>query len=1086
MRPIHLTLSAFGPYAGRQELALDALGGSGLYLITGDTGAGKTTLFDAISYALYGEASGRARTAGMLRSKYAQPQTPTFVELTFDYQGKRYTVRRNPAYERPALRGDKMTQETAGAQLTMPDGRVIVRSKAVDAELREILGLDYSQFTQISMIAQGDFRELLQAKTDKRREIFRHLFQTERYQRLQSRLSQQARTLEQQYQGVQVQAEQDIGQVRCTADGALAQEWQAVCAGTRSLEEAADTLEQMIVCAQADRQALAERLERQDDRLRALDETIRTAEQTAAWRMEQERQARERARLADEQRTLALDVQQAEMRMPQAEQLGRQIAVEQEQLGRYAVMDRLADGIRQEQDALAQDAHKMHDMQAALEQSRKQLETCREAHDALGNTDTVLQRLALEQERLERRRQDAGLLRGKWTDYRQAARQDEAAARALAEVETSLSAQTAQLDHTQAACEAVQDAGEQLAACQTACDRLEQRADQLAQAAEQLHAYEKLCTRLEQAQQGFLRAQAEYEQRQQQFDAMNRTFLCGQAGLLARELRDGQPCPVCGACEHPHPAALAEEIPTEQEMDAAKTQAETALADARQKGSQASAVKAQREAAQDALHTLAGQLFADAQEGSFAVCLSRAQTAWQAQHTAAQRALADAQERTARKQALAKKLSMLTENCRTLTVQAQDKRHAAAASAARRQAAWDEVERLAGQIFSDCPPDALETRLEREEQEIAVLSADLSSRIEQAEAQVQRRRTLAGRLPKLEQDCRDLEQQIAAQTVQQAARQAALAERQGQLADMRQTLRYPDGDAARRAVEALQQEKSAIEQAFDKAQAALAQKNDQISRLSGQIQALDAQIKAAPVVDLTAIRAEQTALRAARTQLQDERDALSAALAINADSLERLRRTVQEQSALTERLRMVRALAATANGDVSGKEKIMLETYAQAAYFDRVVERANQRFRLMSGGQYELARRTESLGLRSQSGLDLDVIDHYNGSRRDVASLSGGEAFMASLALALGLSDEVQASAGGVRLDTMFVDEGFGTLSEDALAQALAALSDLTEGGQRLIGLISHVPELKKRIPCQIVVTKDKGAAGSRAVIHTE
>ena len=164
----------------------------------------------------------------------------------------------------------------------------------------------------------------------------------------------------------------------------------------------------------------------------------------------------------------------------------------------------------------------------------------------------------------------------------------------------------------------------------------------------------------------------------------------------------------------------------------------------------------------------------------------------------------------------------------------------------------------------------------------------------------------------------------------------------------------------------------------------------------------------------------------------------------------------------------------------------MLETYAQATYFDRVVERANIRFRVMSDGQYELVRRQEADNRRSQSGLDMNVIDHYNGTSRDVASLSGGEAFMASLSLALGLSDEIQESAGGIKLDTMFVDEGFGTLSEDALQQALAALQDLSEDGQRLVGIISHVPELKARITRQVVVTKDKMGGGSRVSIRTE
>ena len=180
----------------------------------------------------------------------------------------------------------------------------------------------------------------------------------------------------------------------------------------------------------------------------------------------------------------------------------------------------------------------------------------------------------------------------------------------------------------------------------------------------------------------------------------------------------------------------------------------------------------------------------------------------------------------------------------------------------------------------------------------------------------------------------------------------------------------------------------------------------------------------------------------------------------------------------------VKALSDTANGNISGKEKIMLETYIQMHYFDRIIARANTRFMVMSGGQYELKRRLEAENNRRQSGLELDVVDHYNGTERSVKTLSGGESFKASLSLALGLSDEIQASAGGIRLDSMFVDEGFGSLDEESLRQAVQALTGLTQGG-RLVGIISHVAELKEKIEKQIIVTKDR-SGGSRVELRGE
>jgi exonuclease SbcC len=207
-------------------------------------------------------------------------------------------------------------------------------------------------------------------------------------------------------------------------------------------------------------------------------------------------------------------------------------------------------------------------------------------------------------------------------------------------------------------------------------------------------------------------------------------------------------------------------------------------------------------------------------------------------------------------------------------------------------------------------------------------------------------------------------------------------------------------------------------------------------------------------------------------------------LHINHDSAEHLRRLNGEQSRAQARVQMLESLSKTANGDVTGKEKVMLETYVQMTYFDRIIERANRRFRHMSNEQYELVRRKKADNNRTQSGLDLDVLDHYNGTLRSVNTLSGGESFMASLSLALGLSDEIQASAGGIRLDTMFVDEGFGSLDEEALQQAIHVLQSLTEGGERLVGIISHVTELKDRIPKQIMVTKAKTGGSDARVIN--
>ena len=240
-------------------------------------------------------------------------------------------------------------------------------------------------------------------------------------------------------------------------------------------------------------------------------------------------------------------------------------------------------------------------------------------------------------------------------------------------------------------------------------------------------------------------------------------------------------------------------------------------------------------------------------------------------------------------------------------------------------------------------------------------------------------------------------------------------------------------------------------------------------------------LRAAGPADRAAAEAEQEALMTQQRALQERQQTIAARLSANQTALTRMRERWAELRTLEERWTWLRALSNTVNGTLAGREKIALETYVQTACFDRILRRANLRFLAMSDGQYELKRQREAENNRSQSGLELEVIDHANGSRRSVRTLSGGESFLASLSLALGLSDEIQSAAGGVRLDTMFVDEGFGSLDEETLQKAVAALSGLAQG-DRLVGIISHVSELKDRIDRQIVVKKDR-AGGSRVEV---
>lgn len=919
MRPLTLTLSAFGPYAGQITLALEQLGKNGLYLIRGDTGAGKTSIFDAIAFALYGEASGDQREAAMFRSQYAAPDTPTFVELTFESAGKTYRVRRVPEYTRPAKRGGGVTLQRAEAELTMPDGRVVTRVKEVGQAVREIVGVDREQFAQIAMIAQGDFLKLLVASTEERMRIFRQIFHTGRYQKLQAALKDQLAALSRARDKLRDGLMQAVGSARYPADSVLGQRLADAQAGRLLLQETAALLDEIVRQDSAAQEAGRRALERLDKQIGQAARTLGQARELAAAR--------------------------TQLRDAQAKRQAIQQEMEKAGAARAALAAR-----KPEREALAQQA-------AALAEEVRR-------HEACSRLDQALE--------AAQKRYTAGC----------------AAQAACAKQLTDLADQ-------QAAARAGQ---ERLA--DSAIRAEKQRAEHAALLEEQrafnglsrdLDAVAASARQYARVQKDYLAAAQSAEAVQGRYQQMNRAFLDEQAGILALGLQDGAPCPVCGACSHPRPAQVTLGAPREADLEQAKQQAAAAQAEAGRLSAEAGQLRGALEARRAGLQQRARELLGDVPCEEMAEQIAAAGAALRDRLAACKSALDQAQQDM-------RQLDQFGHTLRTL---------------------------------------------------------------EQAVQQAQARQAAAQQaIARAEQDTQHLARQ------------------KQELAD---GLRYPDQAAARRAAQQTKDTIQDLDRRTEQAEQAYQACKSQADALEGTIAALAGQLEHAPEIDMETIQAELEACNARRRALEDGQTARAARLDRNQDALRALETHGAALAEAEQKWGWVKSLADTAGGQLVGREKIMLETYVQMTYFDRILARANTRLMVMSRGQYELKRRAQAENNRRQSGLELDVVDHYNGSVRSVKTLSGGESFQAALSLALGLSDEVQSAAGGVQLDVMFVDEGFGSLDEEALEQAVRALSDLS-GGNRLIGIISHVEALARRIDRQIVVTKH-GTAGSDAVI---
>ena len=919
MRPITLTMSAFGPYAAKTVIELDKLGTNGLYLITGDTGAGKTTIFDAITYALYGEASGNTRDVNMFRSKYAEPSTPTEVELTFAYAQKIYTVKRNPEYDRPKARGEGYTTEKANAELHYPDGRVVTKLKEVNKAIVDIMGIDRSQFTQIAMIAQGDFLKLLLASTEDRKKIFQKIFRTQCYYQLQERLKQQTGELAKEYDQIGGSIRQYINGIACHPDDVLMLEVDKAKKGELKNTEAAQLVEKLIKQDAAEQQKALSKIGKLDKQKEAIAAQLAVAEKRKTTEEEQEKAKENLARETQRLKTLETEKNEAAAHQPEVQKAVEAIAKLEAQLPEYAEMQNK----QTERTGLKK----------ALEELAQKIQTEEEAAKKL----------------------DRGIAEFK--------------------------AEQASL----------QNAGAAQAAQKAEKERLAEQQKDLEALKKEYAAYQELEAQQKKAQADYAQKSEDSGKKRAEYEHKNKLYLDAQAGILAETLTEGVPCPVCGSLEHPHPAQKPENAPTKQELEICKAKAEEA-----EKATQAASSKAS---------TCIGQVDASRE-----------------------------------------------------TLQAHGQKWLGTD-------AIEEIERLCS---------------EKQQQTAAALQK-AEQQLKEIAKQLGRKDELDKLIPQKEGELDQCKNRRVGYGNQQAGDGAKLQAAEKRLKELAEKLSYPSEAEANQALQQLREQKEAWGKAIQETKDAYDECAKNLAALKGTLEGYQKTLQGMEKVDVQAVMAAQAKADQQKAAWQAQKNEIGDRLAVNRPILENLQPKISKMEETEKRLQCVQALSDTANGRLSGKEKIMLETYIQMTFFDRIIRRANVRLMVMSGGQYELKRRVNAENNRSQAGLELDVIDHYNGSERSVKTLSGGESFKASLALALGLSDEIQSSAGGIRLDTMFVDEGFGSLDEESLEQAVNALVGLTQGN-RLVGIISHVSELKNRIDKQIVVTKEK-SGGSKAEI---
>lgn len=927
MKPLKLTMSAFGSYAGKN--VIDFTGQQqGIFLITGDTGAGKTTIFDAITYALYNQTSGGERNGNMMRSQYARPETETYVELEFLYRGQTYRVRRNPDYKiTKTLKNGKIREQKVphSVELTLPDGTVFPEKKnATDAKIIEILGLTADQFSQIVMIAQGDFLKLLYTKSDERKMIFSKLFRTDIYWKIQENLRRKSMEMDERIQENDRAFEQEKSRIIPLPESEELPLDELV---ERLRERLKDALKEQNL-----RRANVEELNKKITKYEEINKLFRSLEKIRQTGKELEaRQAESKER---------------RQQIENARKADKVLVAEQQNLRQQQEVEQSAQAIAKMTETLADDQEMFETLKTQLQEA--------EAKQKREAADTQKKMLALEQsfpsyEALQNARSEEQQAKKVWEDLRKTSEES---------------------FHKKAA---------GIAALKEQQKRQEQ-------------AVEKTKKNWEQTSLSASESAKHYEH-------MYEAFLKEQAGILAENLSAGCPCPVCGSTIHPDPAKLSDHAVTELEVEQAKK------------------TRAAAEEKRDLAYA-----------------------AFEAEKTEKQK-LAQAVEKEEADFVLAQ------------TIAKQQRKEAEQNYVSLQKIAEQIREKLVYPSLAEAKKQyaAMQKALEAAEQEIAKKRQKVS---ELAEAM----NTLKGQ--KLaEEENQKTAKKLAVKTEKEYAK---LLEKSGFVSEET----YHLAILPERSRSKLEREEKEYE--------------SQCLRQQSEQKLLEKQVSGKTYTDTTELNEQLKIEKQALKEAEKTYMELHTAYENDRSVLQNCAVYLEKGKKLESEDQVIKSLSKTANGRLSGSAKIDFETYIQRQYFKQIIHEANKRLLTMSNHQFILKLKEEAnTGRKTNEGLDLSVYSLVTDSERDVKTLSGGESFLAALAMALGLSDIVERSAGAIHPDMMFIDEGFGSLDAQSRQQAIEVLAELA-GDSRMVGIISHVTELKEQIDRKLVVSRtDKG---SRAV----
>ena len=1028
MRPIKLTISAFGPYASKQVIDFEELKGRNIFVISGKTGAGKTTIFDAISYALYGEASGESRETDSLRSHFADDNTETYVELEFELRGEKYTVNRVPKQKKKKARGEGYTEKSADATLTLPDGKVITKVKNVTDKIIEILGITREQFKQIVMLAQGEFKKLLLADSVEREGIFRKIFNTYDFEKIQAELKDKAANLSKNRTKSKHEMEINLKNIKGEHDIVI--------------DEYVDF--PLVI------EKLKDLLERDNNIYKTLNEEGKEVDNKLQVKNQEKAIIETNNNLIKEKEIITKALEELLSKEDEYKNKAKTI-----------IDGKNAKEVKYIEDKLIETTKKLTKREEDYNLSLKNIDSLKLKQEEANKLLQIEESKECDREKLSVEINNLNKLEEKIIEL-------DSLNNKVMHLKQSAENSKLQIINNKKETEELKKSKEEkelqlkdIATLETKKVELEsdikaknKTLDEVRELFKVIRSFQNTYIEHNNKAKEYKEFEVEYKKVKENYEKMDDLYKKEQAGILASKLQENEPCPVCGSTNHPNKATIKEnlKIPTKEELKVAKENLDKLEKENLEKINNLTTLNSNKttylEQVNNHLSMLSATLNIDKTFNSeTAKVVKNLGTELKSVIDKLKDELLKVIDKISLKEKIEKELNLITTTIN------------------EREQSLIKLEECEKNYTTELTQNI--TKIDEYKKEIPENITNVKTLNNLIEVKTKELNISKEKLAKLRLENENLAKKLEGENSTSKEINKSIEELKLEIANNQTNFNeaikeqgfdniqtYEDAKLQISMVESLEKE---VENYNSELKLTKAKQEDIINKTKDIV-----------FMDITTIDEEIRSIQNNKKELESKLRELHAIIVGNKTILKNVENLNIEFKEIEEEYKVVGELADLANGKKA--PYISFERYILASYFEDIIEAANIRLEKMTGDRFSLIRKTSKSKGAGQKGLELEIYDNYTDSSRDVSSLSGGESFKASLSLALGLSDIVQSNAGGVSLDTMFVDEGFGTLDPQSLDNAIDSLLELQRGG-RLVGIISHVEELKERIDAKLEVT---------------